>query len=74
MAIAKSIAGGMLGGAVMLSEGVHLLVDTGTEGLLLYGMQHVKAPADERIPFVGGQIYNCSFSKKPRRRKLKSCA
>ena len=59
----------------MLSEGVHLLVDTGTEGLLLYGMQHVKAPADERIPFAHGkEIHNCSFSKKPRRRKLKSCA
>jgi len=46
----------------MFSEGIHSLVDTGNQGLLLYGMKAAKKPADARFPFGHGkEIYFWSF-------------
>lgn len=62
IAITKFIASSMTGSSAMLSEGIHSLVDTGNQGLLLYGMKQAKKPASEAFPFGHGkEIYFWSF-------------
>ena len=62
IAITKFVAGGMTGSSAMISEGIHSLVDTGNQGLLLYGLCQAKKPADEKFPFGHGkEIYFWSF-------------
>jgi len=62
IAITKFIASFMTGSSAMLSEGIHSLVDTGNQGLLLYGMKQAKKPASEDFPFGHGkEIYFWSF-------------
>lgn len=62
IAVSKFIAASITGSSAMLSEGIHSLVDTGNQGLLLYGMRQAKKPADEFFPFGHGkEIYFWSF-------------
>jgi cation diffusion facilitator family transporter len=62
ISITKFGAAAITGSSAMMSEGIHSLVDTGNQILLLYGIKQAAKPADADFPFgYGKEIYFWSF-------------
>jgi cation diffusion facilitator family transporter len=62
IAITKFVAGGISNSASMISEGIHSLVDTINQVLLLYGLKRSRKKPDALRPFgYGKELYFWSF-------------
>lgn len=55
IAVAKFVMSAITGSSAMFSEGIHSVVDTGNQTLLLFGLRQAKKPPDEKYPFGHGK-------------------
>lgn len=62
IAVAKFVMATITGSSAMFSEGIHSVVDTGNQVLLLFGLKQAQKPPDEKYPFGHGkEVYFWSF-------------